>query len=191
MFVFMTLIVVCPFTPFYRRAALVFLTAWAIHFDENVLLTIPFLLGTLLAELSYVAKPTEHWWPIVLAIVALFFASYPPDNPEKAAWSQFLRSSAEAIIPNEHGIALSIAALILRSISLGIRVVQCHHLNHRHSIRHQTPKATLSSMRCFPRKHLLSTVSASFDDDEIGPRDNYLRHYPGIRGLGNTSNDRR
>ena len=104
MFVFMTLIVICPFTPFYRRAALVFLTAWAIHFDENVLLTIPFLLGTLLAELSYVAKPAQHWWPLALAVVALFFASYPPDSPHKAAWSQYLRSYAEAIIPNEHGI---------------------------------------------------------------------------------------
>jgi hypothetical protein len=121
MLVYLTLLVTAAFTPFRRCLILFVLTAYFIYCDVDVLLNIPFFTGALLADLSLVLNskaqtlpswniPTPvtsfrlksillHHWPIILAFLALFIGSYPPDSPELAPWSQFLFEIAQFIFP--------------------------------------------------------------------------------------------
>ena len=102
MMVYLALSVTASFTSFGRRTVILILIAYAVY-SGDLLVQIPFYTGTLLADLALSLEseassnefrtPTpsvNRAWPIVLTIFALFLASYPPNSPEMAGWSQFL-----------------------------------------------------------------------------------------------------
>jgi len=134
MMVYLTLLATSNFTPSWRVAAYIFLTGYSVWFG-NLLGDIPFYSGVLLADLSLVIHSNpqtltrahrllglvRNGWPMVLAFVALFISSYPPEGGvELAAWSRFLIRwgylffPSHCIIPRYHsderGIRLGYAA---------------------------------------------------------------------------------
>jgi hypothetical protein len=112
--VYFTLVITAAFTPFYRRAVVVILLAYSIYCGD-LLGEIPFYTGTLLADLSITLSanknastaPSAAWakwqkyWPIVLAIFALYISSYPSNNPQLAGWSRFLVQMGYALLHSE------------------------------------------------------------------------------------------
>ena len=117
MVVYLTLVATSSFTPSWRRATIIFLTAYSICFG-NLLGDVPFFSGMLLADLSIVITKRsnsqsgtiksrsglpgvlKNGWAIILALVALFLCSYPPEGgQELASWSQFLEHCADLLFP--------------------------------------------------------------------------------------------
>ena len=117
MVVYITLVATSSFTPSWRRATIVFLTAYSICFG-NVLGDVPFCSGMLLADISIVItkrsnsqsgtiKPRsgllavlKNSWAIILALVALLICSFPPEGgQELATWSHFLDYCADLLFP--------------------------------------------------------------------------------------------
>ena len=101
----MALVVTVAFTPFYRVATLVFVTAFFAYCGD-LLAEIPFFTGALLADMSLLIKddtfpllplsldtrsPTiRKYWPIAVGLFGLVIGSYPPNSPELSQWSIFL-----------------------------------------------------------------------------------------------------
>ena len=105
MLIYLALIATAAFTPFYRAATLIILTAYFIYCGD-LLAEIPFFTGALLADLSLLIKDdnfpllpvnfaprspsVKKYWPIVVGLFGLIIGSYPPNSPELSSWSIFL-----------------------------------------------------------------------------------------------------
>lgn len=115
MFIYLVLVVTSSFTPFWRNTIIVLLLANSI-WDGDILGEIPFYTGALLADISLLLSSSEssptstpqwngplsrfvkNYWAITLGLFGGFLASYPPNNPEMAAWSRFLRRIGPSIL---------------------------------------------------------------------------------------------
>ena len=109
MMVFFALGTTSAFTPNARCATLIILTGYSLFYGDFYG-EVPFYTGTLLADMALCLKSSnlpqslssqtirpyslisiaKSYWAIALAIFALFLGSYPPGNPDIAAWSRFL-----------------------------------------------------------------------------------------------------
>jgi len=117
MVVYLTLLATSSFTPSWRRATIIFLTAYSICLG-NLLGDVPFCSGMLLADLSIVITKRsnshsgtinprsgllsllKNSWAILLALVALVICSFPPEGGQDlATWSQFLDHCADLLFP--------------------------------------------------------------------------------------------
>ena len=118
MSVYLALGTTSAFTPAARRAVFIILTTYSLFYGD-FLGDVPFYTGALLADLSLhlksktVSPPlsspesgshglisiVKGYWAIAMAIFALFLGSYPPDSPERAPWSEFLRRMAYSVNP--------------------------------------------------------------------------------------------
>jgi hypothetical protein len=119
MIVYLALGTTSAFTPGARRATFIVLTTYAFFYGD-FLGDVPFYIGALLADMalclknSSLSQPSlssrtigpyrlisivKSYWPIALAIFALFIGSYPPDSPDRATWSNFLYRMAYSVNP--------------------------------------------------------------------------------------------
>lgn len=105
MLTYLALIVTAAFTPFYRIAILVFVTAYCTYCGD-LLAEVPFFTGALLADMSLLIKddtfpllPTSlaprspairKYWPVAVGLFGLIIGSYPPNSPELSSWSSYL-----------------------------------------------------------------------------------------------------
>jgi len=115
MVIYLVLVITSSFTPFWRNTTIVLLLANSI-WDGDILGEIPFYTGALLADISLLLSSSESsptssprwngllpqfvrkYWAITLGLFGGFLASYPPDSPESAAWSRFLRRIGPSIL---------------------------------------------------------------------------------------------
>jgi hypothetical protein len=118
MTVFLALIVTASFTSFYRITTIVFLLAYSVYTDTDVLANIPFFTGALLADISLVADNSPVlpiWdvkccgrrvggvkipWPVFVFILGLYVGSYPPNSHEMRGWSEMLYRLGETVFPD-------------------------------------------------------------------------------------------
>ena len=104
MLVYLILVVTASFTPYYRCLVFVVLLAYSIYLGD-LLGEIPFYTGALLADLAIILQKDsvstrprlsgqyswiKGYWPIALALLALYISSYPTNNAHLAGWSRFL-----------------------------------------------------------------------------------------------------
>lgn len=119
MIVFLVLVITASFTPYMRTAVFLFLTAYSVYADTDVLANIPFFTGALLADLSLIADNTPVlpvWnleccgrrvggikvhWPILVFLIGLFLGSYPPNSHEMRWWSEALFQIGESLFPSD------------------------------------------------------------------------------------------
>jgi hypothetical protein len=108
MLVYFTLVVTADFTPFCRNTVFFVLLLYFLY-SGDLMAEIPFYIGALLADLSLVLqseslctsppsskfKYVRKYWPICLAIFALYLSSYPTNHAELAAWSRFMTRLGE------------------------------------------------------------------------------------------------
>jgi hypothetical protein len=120
--VYFTLVITAAFTAFFRRAVFGVLLAYSIYCGD-LLGESPFYIGALLADLSIVLSsnkgPTapvsqrrarwQKYWPIGLAILALYLSSYPTNNPQLAGWSRSLMSLGYAVLHPQCAFSLYIS----------------------------------------------------------------------------------
>jgi hypothetical protein len=196
MMVYLTLLATSNFTPSWRVAAYIFLTGYSIWFG-NILGDIPFYSGVLLADLSLVINSNSQTttrtrglfrglrnsWPMVLAFVALFISSYPPEGGvELAAWSRFLLRWGYIFLPS-HCI-LPLYHFDRRGIHLGHaagRFLALHFCNPL--LAHAQALFIISPIR-FSREHLLRHVSHSWISDAFDACVDYLWVSSGNGRLG-------
>jgi hypothetical protein len=120
MLLFLGLTMFVQFTCFWRRVFLIYATAY--FFENGEFSPALFYAGALLAEISLVVSlqpqtitpahdnrgVSQPWkmllkkyWPVALAILALFIGSSPPEGQHRAAYSRFLWTFFERhITPN-------------------------------------------------------------------------------------------
>jgi hypothetical protein len=99
--VYLALTVTAEFTRYYRNLVLFFILAFCIY-GGDLMGEIPFFTGALFADMSLHLNQNEQNsvstshsfvrrnWPIILAVFALFLASYPTNNAHLAGWSQVM-----------------------------------------------------------------------------------------------------
>jgi hypothetical protein len=115
MYIYLVLVVTSSFTPVWRNTIIVLLLANSI-WDGDILGEVPFYTGALLADISLLLSSSESsptspprwngllsqfvqkYWAIALGLFGGFLASYPPNNPDLAAWSRFLRRIGPSIL---------------------------------------------------------------------------------------------
>jgi hypothetical protein len=117
------LLVTSAFTPSWRCAVFLTITAHCVYCETDILGSVPFYAGALLAELSLslnnnnisrsptwnigfyggrlLLSPIKKYWTIVLTIFALFIASFPVEGYEKRAWSVFLSRFGDRFIRDD------------------------------------------------------------------------------------------
>jgi len=116
MLVYLVLGVTASFTPSRRFLCLLGIVAYSIYADSDVLSELPFYTGAILADISLVLSDENitslplfntcnerrgnSRWAIVLAFVALYIGSYPPNSYEQATWSQQLNDLGQVIFPS-------------------------------------------------------------------------------------------
>jgi len=115
MLVYLALVVTSAFTPFYRCAVFVFLTANSLWCGD-ILGEVPFYTGVLLADMSLLLNDeplvsprwvgprlqrVQKYWPFILALFGLFLASYPPVDPDLSGWSRFLTRVGHRILHSD------------------------------------------------------------------------------------------
>jgi len=107
MLLFIGLFATASCTPFSRTLLLLSLNAY--FYEAGDLLSgFLFYSGALLADLSLsISETRKRWlqWSIALTILSLFLASYP-SQPERAAWSRFLKSLFDRYITVSGGTSL-------------------------------------------------------------------------------------
>jgi hypothetical protein len=115
---YLVLIITANFTPYWRRAVLLFLMTWSIYWGD-LLAEIPFYIGALLADMSIVLSQQgnpvstsssrfDRWqksWPLAIGFLGLFICSYPPNWAELSTWSHFMMRLAARIF-HQHCIPL-------------------------------------------------------------------------------------
>jgi len=121
--VYLMLLVTSAFTPSWRCAVFLAITAHCVYCEPDVLISVPFYAGALLAELSLILNnnnisrsppwnigfyggrllpsPIKKHWPIILAIFALFISSFPVEGYEQRAWSLFLAGIGDYIFRSD------------------------------------------------------------------------------------------
>jgi len=115
MLVYLILVITSAFTPFYRCAVFVLLTANSLWCGD-ILGEVPFYTGVLLADMSLLIsngdfssprwfgsrlQSVQKYWPFCLAMFGFFLASYPPVGPELSSWSSFLTSAGHHILHSD------------------------------------------------------------------------------------------
>ena len=85
---------------------------------DDVYAGVAFFTGALLADLSLAIeidsttklslpsggrKVLKVGWPLAVALIALFFASYPDHGAERSAWSNFLLQLGQNLFPDRMG----------------------------------------------------------------------------------------
>lgn len=107
---YLVLIITANFTPYWRRAVLLFLMTWSIYWGD-LLAEIPFYIGALFADMSIVISQQgnsvstsstrfnrwQKFWPLAIGILGLFICSYPPNWAELSGWSYFMMRLAARI----------------------------------------------------------------------------------------------
>jgi hypothetical protein len=109
MLLFIGLFATASCTPFARTLLILSLNAY--FYEAGDLLSgFLFYSGALLADLSLsISETRKRWlqWSIALTILSLFFASYP-SQPERAAWSRFLKNLFDRYITVSGGTSIEI-----------------------------------------------------------------------------------
>jgi len=142
MLLFIGLLATASCTPTARTVLLFSLIAY--FYEAGDLLSgFLFYSGALLADVSLCIPETKKRWPIALTILALFFGSYP-NEPERAAYSRFLKTVFDRYITVSGGMSqkkpltlgethrtIAAIASILLVISILLNASLQHLLSHR------------------------------------------------------------
>lgn len=181
LFVFLTLIITVTFSPFYRCIAFLLLIGYSMYCSD-LLAEIPFYLGTLLADLSLIIgknnlstspsfslgrfRAVKEYWPITLALFALFLAGYPSDSPDNATWTHILSLFADAYFPSSR-MHPQYIVLTDRTTYMGFRCRRWSNSHICNSLFSSPPSYSISSLRSVSGKHFLPYVSPSLDDNAV------------------------
>ena len=117
MLLYIALFSTMNFTPSWRLGALFALTLY-FYFTRDVVVGFAFFAGALLADLSIVlgnttpSSPRIHsgesfaghrlakkYWPIALAVFALFIGGQPDHNTDRTFWSRIVQNLGQMIFP--------------------------------------------------------------------------------------------
>ena len=109
--VYFMLVLTSSFTPIARFMTFIAFIAFSVY-SGDFMCALHFYTGSILAYLTLTSahlispsrswKELKLWLPIAVAILALFFGSYPDDGTEgEAAWSRFLSRWGESTFPSD------------------------------------------------------------------------------------------
>jgi hypothetical protein len=144
MAVYLTLLVAMDFTTASRCATFLFLIIFSSSYGDQLLEGTLFYTGALLAELSLlhsfshtIASPRtsshrfyfrvvriKSYWPIILALFALFISSYPYNGAELMSYSRFLFRCGEIIFPSNCMANNGFSLILSRAYRLGMAIIR-------------------------------------------------------------------
>lgn len=101
MLLFLGLLATASCTPIARTILLLALTAY-FYEAGDILSGFLFYSGALLADLSLCLPEIKKRWSAALTVLSLFLASYP-NEPERAAYSRFLKMLFDRYITSSGG----------------------------------------------------------------------------------------